>query len=367
MADAKYKYKDYEESDSVKAAKAALDSYAASKPTYSSKYQDSLKKAMDRILNREKFSYDLNGDMLYQQYKDQYTNLGKAAMKDTMGQAAMLTGGYSNSYANTAGAQAYQGYLGQLNDRIPELYSLALDKYDREGNDLLNQYSLLYDRENQDYSRYRDAVGDYETALGYLADRYDTERSYDYGRYGDDRAYDYQAYRDGISDSQWQKNYDEDVRQYNQNYDYQLGRDAVSDAQWQRDYDYQLGRDAVSDAQWRAEFDEAKRQYDADLAEKQRQYDADLTEKQRQYDADIVYKMTKDSTNSKTSSKTDVSDDFDYSDWDGGDWESYFAYIRQTEGTAAAEYELKRLNRAGLIPAEYVVMASSGARGSLKH
>ena len=326
MADAKYKYKDYEESDSVKAAKAALDNYAASKPTYSSTYQDSLKKAMDRILNREKFSYDLNGDMLYQQYKDQYTNLGKAAMKDTMGQAAMLTGGYSNSYANTAGAQAYQGYLGQLNDRIPELYSLALDKYDREGNDLLNQYSLLYDRENQDYSRYRDAVGDYETALGYLADRYDTERSYDYGRYGDDRAYDYQAYRDG-----------------------------VSDAQRQRDYDYQLGRDAVSDAQWRAEFGEAKRQYDADLAEKQ-----------RQYDADIVYKMTKDSTSSKTSS-SGVSDDFDYSDWDGGDWESYFAYIRQSEGTAAAEYELKRLNRAGLIPAEYVVMASSGARGSLKH
>lgn len=327
MADAKYKYKDYEESDSVKAAKAALDSYAASKPKYSSTYQDSLNKAMDRILNREKFSYDLNGDMLYQQYKDQYTNLGKAAMKDTMGQAAMLTGGYSNSYANTAGAQAYQGYLGQLNDRIPELYSLALDKYDREGNDLLNQYSLLYDRENQDYSRYRDAVGDYETALGYLADRYDTERSYDYGRYGDDRAYDYQAYRDGISD-----------------------------AQRQRDYDYQLGRDAVSDAQWRAEFDEAKRQYDADLAEKQ-----------RQYDADIVYKMTKDSTSNNKSSKTDVSDDFDYSDWDGGDWESYFAYIRQSEGTAAAEYELKRLNRAGLIPAEYVVMASSGARGSLKH
>lgn len=327
MADAKYKYKDYEESDSVKAAKAALDSYAASKPKYSSTYQDSLNKAMDRILNREKFSYDLNGDMLYQQYKDQYTNLGKAAMKDTMGQAAMLTGGYSNSYANTAGAQAYQGYLGQLNDRIPELYSLALDKYDREGNDLLNQYSLLYDRENQDYSRYRDAVGDYETALGYLADRYDTERSYDYGRYGDDRAYDYQAYRDG-----------------------------VSDARWQKDYDYQLGRDAVSDAQWRAEFDEAKRQYDADLAEKQRQYDADM-----------VYKMTKDSTNNNKSSKTDVSDDFDYSDWDGGDWESYFAYIRQSEGKAAAEYELKRLNRAGLIPAEYVVMASSGARGSLKH
>ena len=285
MADAKYKYKDYEESDSVKAAKAALDSYAASKPTYSSKYQDSLNKAMDRILNREKFSYDLNGDMLYQQYKDQYTNLGKAAMKDTMGQAAMLTGGYSNSYANTAGAQAYQGYLGQLNDRIPELYSLALDKYDREGNDLLNQYSLLYDRENQDYSRYRDAVGDYETALGYLADRYDTERSYDYGRYGDDRAYDYQAYRDGISDSQWQKNYDEDVRQYNQN------------------YNYQLGRDAVSDAQWRAEFDEAKRQYDADLAEKQRQYDADM-----------VYKMTKDSTNSKTSSSGGDNVQYDLSD-----------------------------------------------------
>src|SRR5574344_1214929 len=136
MADAKYKYKDYEESDSVKAAKAALDSYAASKPTYSSKYQDSLNKAMDRILNREKFSYDLNGDMLYQQYKDQYTTQGKMAMMDTMGQAQAMTGGYGNSYAQSVGQQTYQGYLQGLNDKVPELYQLALQKYQQEGDDL---------------------------------------------------------------------------------------------------------------------------------------------------------------------------------------------------------------------------------------
>lgn len=110
----------------------------------------------DQLLNREKFSYDLNGDALYQQYKDQYLKQGSLAMQDTMGQAAALTGGYGNSYAQTAGQQAYNQYLGQLNSVIPDLYSLALNRYNQEGNELWNLYDAYADRENQDYSRYVD-------------------------------------------------------------------------------------------------------------------------------------------------------------------------------------------------------------------
>jgi hypothetical protein len=55
--------------------------------------QEAYDKAMNEILNRKDFSYDLNGDMLYQQYKDNYINQGKMAMMDTMGQASAMTGG----------------------------------------------------------------------------------------------------------------------------------------------------------------------------------------------------------------------------------------------------------------------------------
>ena len=76
------------------------------------------------------------------------------AMMDTLGQAATLTGGYGNSYAQGAGQQAYQSYLQGLNDKIPELYQLALERYDREGDRLYKGYTMLNEQEGQDYDRY---------------------------------------------------------------------------------------------------------------------------------------------------------------------------------------------------------------------
>ncbi len=108
---------------------------------------------MDRILSRENFHYDMDADALYQKYKDRYMKQGALAMEDTMGKAAALTGGYGNSYAQSVGQQAYNQHLDGLNDIVPELYAIAKDRYDAEGNALMNQYSLLADRENTEYSR----------------------------------------------------------------------------------------------------------------------------------------------------------------------------------------------------------------------
>lgn len=187
------KKRDYKQSDAVTKAQEMLQNQLNNKPgQYTSQWQSQLNDVMDKILNREKFNYDLNGDALYKQYKDQYTNQGKMAMMDTMGQAAAMTGGYGNSYAQNVGQQAYQGYLKQLNDKIPELYNLALSKYQMEGDDLSRKYSMLGTQENQDYSRYRDTVSDYNTELSRLQNAYDNERSFDYGQFIDDRNYQYQ-------------------------------------------------------------------------------------------------------------------------------------------------------------------------------
>lgn len=209
----------YQESDVVKQAQEMLKQQMQNKPGgYQSQWQDTLNAILTKIQNREPFSYDLNGDALYQQYKDRYVQQGQQAMMDTMGQAAALTGGYGSSYAQNVGQQAYQGYLQGLNDKVPELYQLALDQYNQEGNDLYNQFSVIGQQENQDYGRYRDTVSDYDTELNRLYNQYLNEREYDYGRYSDDLNLQYQLERDKIADAQWKAEFDEAKRQYDQQY-----------------------------------------------------------------------------------------------------------------------------------------------------
>lgn len=169
-------------------------------------YKQGLNDTLNKIANREKFSYDLNGDALYQQYKDQYTALGKLAMTDTSAMAQANTGGYANSYAVTAGNQAYQGYLNQLNQMVPELYKLALDKYEREGQDLYNQYGLYSDAYNREYGEHRDTVSDWNT-------RYDQL----YNKYRDNRSFDFQEYQQNVSENQWNMSYQQQNDQFNRN------------------------------------------------------------------------------------------------------------------------------------------------------
>jgi len=203
-----YSYKKYEESDVIKRAQQRLQDNESLKPgEYQSKWQGQLDDTMSKITNRKPFQYDVSRDALYNQYKDQYVHNGKLAMQDTMGQAAALTGGYGNSYAQSVGQQAYQNYLTGLTDKIPELYQLALSKYQLDGDALKDQYALLSDRENQDYGRHKDAVAAWQTDRSYLAGRYDQERTWDYGKYTDDRNYDYTVWQDNAARAQAQVEY----------------------------------------------------------------------------------------------------------------------------------------------------------------
>jgi hypothetical protein len=162
----------YQASGSVQAAQNYLNNVLNNKPVADA----NLSALYDKIMNREQFNYDLNGDALYQQYKDQYQNLGRQAMMDTMGNATQLTGGYGSSYASTAGNQAYQQYLGQLNDIVPELYQMAYDRYNQEGNDMLNRYNLAY-------GQHRDNMGDWQNERSYADADYWNKYNADYSDY----------------------------------------------------------------------------------------------------------------------------------------------------------------------------------------
>lgn len=155
---------------------------------FESKYEGQISDILDNILNRPKFSYtaeDMTNDDLYKMYRDQYLRQGNLAMRDTMGNAAALTGGYGNTYASAAGQQAYDNYVAQLNNKALDFYDRAYQRYADEGQNLYNQMNVVTGLDNTDYQRYRDGVNDYYNDLNYYNGRYNQEYGYDYGEYQD--------------------------------------------------------------------------------------------------------------------------------------------------------------------------------------
>ena len=224
-----FAYQSYGESDIVQQARELLAQHSATKPgDYVSAWKDEADAYLSQYQNRDPFSYDFNSDALYNQYKDQYIQQGKMAMMDTMGQAAAMTGGYGNSYAQTVGQQAYNQQLGQLNEIMPELYGMALDRYTQEGQELLDMYGLYMDKDAQDYARYQDGLNNWYTQLQYLTDSYENERALDYDKYSADRSLAYDEYSTGRSEA-----YDDYWNTINM--DYQEKRDAIADARYEQE------------------------------------------------------------------------------------------------------------------------------------
>lgn len=179
----------------------ALKELEANKPDeFSSQYTDEINTILDGILGRKEFSYgseELMNDSLYQMYRDNYMRQGDLAMRDTMGNAAALTGGYGSTYAQAAGQQAYDNYLANLNDMALQFADRAYQRYQDETADRYNQLSSVMGLDNTDYSRYRDTVDDYYKDLNYMNNRYAQE-------YG----FDYDEYLNQISQQQWQQQFD---------------------------------------------------------------------------------------------------------------------------------------------------------------
>ena len=166
--------KGYQPSEDVAAARAYRDSVAAMQPGgYSSGFEDQLQALYDQIAGRESFSYDPEEDETYRRYARLYAAQGAAAMEDTMGQAASLTGGYGSSYAQAAGQQAYDRYLGELAALVPELRQAALAEYRQEGQALTDRYNMLNQQEKAGYDRWQDTVAQWQKALSEAQSSYE--------------------------------------------------------------------------------------------------------------------------------------------------------------------------------------------------
>lgn len=98
------------------------------------------------ITGRPAFSYDPASDPVYNSYAQSYQRRGRLAMRSTMGQAAALTGGYGSSYAQSVGQQQYDSYLQSLGEALPELYGMAWQRYNAEGDALKTAWELASER-----------------------------------------------------------------------------------------------------------------------------------------------------------------------------------------------------------------------------
>ena len=201
-----FAYDPFKGSDTLNQAWATLGQLQGNAPgSWADPYAEKRKGYLDEYENRDPFNYDFNSDALYQQYKDQYIQQGQMAMMDTMGQAAAMTGGYGNSYAQSVGQQAYNQQLNQLNAIMPEMYDRAFGIYQQKGQDLLNMYDLYTGLSNESYNKYLGDVdrfyNELNAATNYAQNLYNKE----YGEWSDKTKMDFDTWsaNTGLDFDEW--------------------------------------------------------------------------------------------------------------------------------------------------------------------
>ena len=132
-------------------AEAAVKNYGQ----FNSPYKNQLNSTVNAI-NNSKFSYDVNKDAIYNQYKERYNAMGNAAMQEAQADATALTGGFANSYAESAGQNAYNSYVQQLQNIVPQLYSQARTNYDADLANMYNKANLYSSLNQQAYQQWSD-------------------------------------------------------------------------------------------------------------------------------------------------------------------------------------------------------------------
>lgn len=174
---------------------------------YESAYTDEMQKQFEAIMNRQPFSYDVGTDPLFQQYSDMYVQKGRRAMQDTMGQAAALTGGYGNSYAQGAGQAAYGNYLQDLGAMAPQFQQQAYSRWQNEGQDMVDRYNMMAAREESDYGRYQDAVNNYWAQYDRAQQEAQQMYEREYGQYTDNRDFEQRK-------TEWEQSVNSENRDY---------------------------------------------------------------------------------------------------------------------------------------------------------
>ena len=222
-------------------------------------YTDDVQNMMDKILNREKFSYDVDTDPLFQQALASAMNSGKQAMQDTIGQASALTGGYGSTYATSVGNQAYNSYVEGAYDDIAQYYQMALNQHQMEGDEMYRQLGMFTDADDREYNR---NVAAYDATYQHRNQLYNEA---------------YSQYRDTKNDAFSMANLETNIYGQKTNNAYNLYNIASQEEQTQYERDYNSWLDSINMSYKDMEFQNsdawANKNYDRGVFESDRAYE----------------------------------------------------------------------------------------------
>ena len=160
-----------------------------------------------------------------------YSSWQKQANQYGAGMEQLAQQGLGNSgYAESTRTSLYNAYQKSVTDTLNNANELKAD-YD---------FKITQARQNGSVQQAQAALDLYSQRLQLLTQNYELRQNRE--------QYLYQQERDRISDQQWQKSFDEQVRQNE------------IENQWrQKEFDYQQQRDKVADSQWQQQFNLSKK------------------------------------------------------------------------------------------------------------
>ena len=200
----------------------ALAQYNRDKPTYEraydrwDDYRPMINRALEEVMNPREFSYSLEDDVNYQAYRAAAERLGQRAFEDTLGRAATLSGGYTNSAALAAAAAAQNNYLSELSDNVPQFFNNAYNRYITDNQEARNRLASVLGAAGDMYGT------EFNTALA-LQQLINSSNAANYDR----------------RNTEWQKMLTTDEILYGKE------RDKIADEQWREQMDM-----AYEDAMW---------------------------------------------------------------------------------------------------------------------
>lgn len=160
-----------------------------------------------------------------------YSSWQKQANQYGAGMEQLAQQGLANSgYAESTKTALYNTYQKSVTDTLNNANELKAD-YD---------FKIQQARQNGSVQQAQAALDLYSQRLQLLTQNYELRQNRE--------QYLYQQERDRVADKQWQKSFDEQVRQNE------------LENQWrQKEFDYQQQRDAVADKQWQQQFNASKK------------------------------------------------------------------------------------------------------------
>ncbi len=209
--------------------------------------EDIYKERRSELMDRDEFSYDIENDSKWANYKSQYTDAMEAAGSDTLARIASASGGRISTAAARAAAQTEAEYMSDMADKAVELEEDAYSRWLKE-----------QELKQQDLENLRDVYAE------------DYDREWSEKEYEDERA-----------DAVWEQNYnqallDEEISQHD---DEMAHEKALLDEEISQHDDEMAHNQAV--------LDEEISQHDDEMAHNKALLDEDA----RQHDDEVKYNL----------------------------------------------------------------------------